>query len=1268
MSSVQIADNGKADNTLKKILLLFILAVVAYCGNIFSLDLFFGVNFLFGSIAVWIVLSLYGSFWAIAVGVCASTYTFILWHHPYAILIFTAEILFVSYFWKNHHQNIVFYNTIYWLCLGLPLCLFFYGVILPIGWQGTLMIALKQAVNGIFNAEIASLILTFIPFQQKYLKKKRQKKASLQQILFTLLIAFILLPILAQMVLYGQERFSKIGEDVETVLRQSSQGLNEKLQLAESQYLILFDDLSDLIERDGIQPTAVAASMQSVLTFFPEVEQVEFFDQDLELVMRQGRDLPVSPSEDIDSFGMSHQLQLMEAQQTGETVAETHLEDGVPFFSYCSSLQNEQGTVCADINVNFLNDFLQTELKGWQLPHLRAVVVDQSLQWVLADSRGVETPGQLWSWLEGRDLEQLSENVSLSLPPVQLGLPAIARWFQSVGFLSFSPPEMLLPVDIWVTLDIAPYIQDLEAHYIRSLSLVLILLLGAIATAFWVSRWLGMPLNRLSAMTTDVQHSFQEDQKIILPTSQIFEFDNLSHNFQIMLNVLQHQFEAILQNAASLEEQVDIRTKDLQEQIQQRQSVEEQLRLSEERYELAMAATNDGIWDWDLRSNEVYLSLSWMHIVGYEDEPLPHLYESWAQLVHPEDLPIAEAVLKEYLAGNTRFYESTHRILHRDGNYRWVYNRAKCLRDDQGKAFRIVGTMTDINDQVAAENQLKLAKEEAEKANRAKSEFLATMSHEIRTPMNAVIGMTGLLLDTPLRNQQKEFVEIIRSSGNNLLTIINDILDFSKIESGKLELENQPFQVRQCVEECLDIVASRANEKSLNIAHVLDPHLAPWVMGDVTRLRQILVNLLGNAVKFTEKGEVVVFVQANTCELGTRRSQRLTFAVLDTGIGIPPERMDRLFQSFSQVDASTTRQYGGTGLGLVISQRLTTAMGGKMWVESNGKIAGDKSEITSPLSLEGYEFSRAQTIFYCQLPLAIAPEQPLIQLQQKTTEAIQLPQKNALILHPNNLVSCSLASHLAHFGVQTKIAASLPEVLENLKEQKPSFDVVLIAQRMADSVGISAVQQIREQHPTLPLMLLSNRGRQSHTDHDSEDKFRTTLYQPFKQSHLYNNLVNLFTKQTSNSAQAVKATPLKQSPFDSRLGEVYPLSILLAEDNIVNQKVALNVLQRLGYVADVVANGLEVLSALKIKTYDVILMDIQMPEMDGLEATKLIKEHWQSMNQTALCPSIIAMTANAMTGDRQICQEAGMEDYLSKPIQVPALVQVLKQTAQRRQA
>ncbi|MCW5317725.1 response regulator [Nostoc sp. KVJ3] len=859
-----------------------------------------------------------------------------------------------------------------------------------------------------------------------------------------------------------------------------------------------------------------------------------------------------------------------------------------------------------------------------------------------------------------------------------------------------------------------------------------------------------------------------------------------------------------------------------------RKQSENALRSSEEQLKLALDAVDEGLWDWNLATGEVYRSPRWYTMLGYDPEELDKDIKVINKLLHPEDRRLVQQRLIAHLKGKTPFYEVQARFLTKSGKWKWILDRGKLVnRDSQGKFLRIVGTHLDITERKKAEEalqeqyqralllkqiteeirqslqlekilqttvtevqrilqadrvlifqikpdgsgevvqeavvpewsvilnkdicdaclqdryldlyrdgqitaisdlgftglkscqieqcqiksnlivpilvrkdlwgllilhqhnrprqwtelemdllkhladqmgialtqaqllakethqanllaqqneELNLAKQAAEAANMSKSNFLATMSHEIRTPMNAVIGMTGLLLDTPLKPEQLDYVETIRNSGDALLTIINDILDFSKIESGNLELEEQPFDLQVCVEEALDLLAPQAALKGIELMYELQSQTPNLIVGDITRLRQILWNLVSNAVKFTNVGEVAIAIAMQQQVLkpnpatGDRLYYEFLFAVSDTGIGIPSDRVDRLFKPFSQVDASMTRRYGGTGLGLAISKRLSEIMGGRMWVESE-TFKGSTFYFTLMLQVDSATIDNS---------LSIYPE---------------FVGKRLLLAADNiNLRKC-LTGKLQSWGVDVQ-SVELRAAVTCLIQEDP-FDLIIldIDSPHLNICNLTAqIRAIPRQH-NLPLVMLTFKGKQTLEVKQIASEFTAFLHKPVRHYQLYNTLLQIWRGSWSSKRDSqitipsYSRLPTPNLPkIDVQPPQSLPLKILLVEDVLVNQKIALKMLQRLGFRADVANNGREALEALQRQRYDIVFMDIQMPEMDGWETTIRIRQEFSPHAQ----PWITAMTAHARLEDRQECLRVGMDDYISKPIRIEAMEAVLK--------
>jgi PAS domain S-box-containing protein len=642
---------------------------------------------------------------------------------------------------------------------------------------------------------------------------------------------------------------------------------------------------------------------------------------------------------------------------------------------------------------------------------------------------------------------------------------------------------------------------------------------------------------------------------------------------------------------------------------------EEMLRLSEARFREVVDIPGKFVWETTLEGKILFISDRVAGVLGYTADDMKQ--RGFFEGIVPEDAVIATA--KFYYAAQKaqRFSDLEFRAQAKDGHIVWLSTRGAPMFGPEGKLSGYRGICEDITERKQIQQEVIDAKEAAESASRAKSEFLANMSHEIRTPMNAVVGMTSLLLGTELNTDQRNYAQTIRQSADTLLTIISDILDFSKIESGKLELENHPFDLAGLVEEAIDCVALQAGDKKIELHWHLAPELPPGFNGDITRLRQILVNLLSNAVRFTTEGDVSISVARAESDVG---DHFVLFSVWDTGIGIPTDKVDKLFQSFTQVDASTSRRFGGTGLGLAISRKLTELMGGRIWVESE-EGRGSAFHVAVPLQEA--------------LPPKTLVPNPI------------LKGKTLLVVAPHIGVRTMIEDFCRAWGMSAITLGSGGDVVKKLRSL-PSVHAAIIEEDLPDQSGRDLALEIRRQKSfaSLPCILLCSLKQQSGFGQNLPTGFVACMSKPTHYQQLHAILATALKgeKVTNNLLRST-------GRIDTGFGQRRPMRILLAEDNVINQKVATRILSQMGYRPDVVQNGIEVLQALDRQKYDVILMDVQMPEMDGLEATRQIRRQWTGSRR----PWIIAMTANAMDSDRKACFDSGMDGYISKPVRIEAL-------------
>jgi len=645
----------------------------------------------------------------------------------------------------------------------------------------------------------------------------------------------------------------------------------------------------------------------------------------------------------------------------------------------------------------------------------------------------------------------------------------------------------------------------------------------------------------------------------------------------------------------------------------------QQMREYAARFSLAERAAEFGIWEWDPKTGLFDLSDGTAVMAGLGTEGLRVTGEQLYATVHPDDQEPARVAREAVFQKGGGYEHEFRRVSARDDSIRWYRNRGTVELKD-GEPVKVIGAIMDITEHKRMQSNLERAKSAAEEAARAKGDFLANMSHEIRTPMNAVVGMTTLLEDLDLPGEALDYVRTIRTSSDALLGVINDILDFSKIESGKLDLERVPFCLSQSLEEAGELLGPKAAEKGLDLVVDADPTMGDWVYGDPTRLRQILVNLVGNAVKFTGHGEIVVKAR----EVSTREGAEMLIQVRDTGIGIPVEKQDRLFQSFSQVDSSTTRRFGGTGLGLAISKRLAELMGGRLTVESQ---------------------PGAGSTFTLALPFEPAPA-----MEHAPIAETDWSGKRVLVVDDNAANRQILSVYLSNWRFSVETVPTAAAALSRIRAA--SWDLLILDWHMPEMDGVELALAVKSElgAGAPPMVMLSSGAASLGSAFGGQpNPLAAYLTKPVRRQHLHRVLAHLLS---GNRAPVRSGAPSLDAGFASRM----PLRILVADDNIVNQKVAQRLLERWGYRPDLAQDGVEVLDAVRHRSYDLVLLDVQMPVMDGIEAAERIRREVPAAHR----PYLAALTAGAFKRDRDRCIEAGMDTFLSKPLDIGELRAVLE--------
>ncbi|MDQ8202455.1 ATP-binding protein [Pelagicoccus sp. SDUM812003] len=656
------------------------------------------------------------------------------------------------------------------------------------------------------------------------------------------------------------------------------------------------------------------------------------------------------------------------------------------------------------------------------------------------------------------------------------------------------------------------------------------------------------------------------------------------------------------------------------------------------RFALATESANIAIWDWDVKNDRLVWD-DYMHeLYGCRRGEFSPSYQGWIGRIHEDDMNRVIRTIDQGLM-KARNVEFVARVERGDQDVVHIRNAGKAFLNERGEVIRYIGVASDVTGEREARIQVLDQKEEAERlairlaeavkhskdaaaeaerATRAKSAFLAMMSHEIRTPMNGVIGMASLLLDTKLDEHQRDYLNTIRTSGDALMTLINDILDYSKIESGKLDIEMAPFNLCDCVEDTMELFAARASEKNLELICIIDPNTPEEVIGDSTRLRQILANLLGNAIKFTDVGEVELRVDAPA-------DGRISFSVRDTGIGVKEDRLHKLFEVFTQADSSTTRKYGGTGLGLSISKQLANLMGGDMRVKSS---FGKGSVFSFDIAFDG---------------LLDATPHPAFEAQDS------LKGRKVAIVQSNGVVRQALQSTVSRWGMECRAFKALASLRGEMGADD-SWDLVVVDRNAAESLDDIEILNTLEKSKTTLLWLLSP----NESFERSERRF--AIYKPYRTQGLLDTVMEALA--SCDNPAGGKVSKLDARAEADQVEVKVPLKILVADDNLVNRKVARVMLKRCGYQADMACNGVEAVEAVKRREYDLIFMDCQMPEMDGFEATRVIRSlEGDRSGHKRSC--VYALTANVRDESIQMSRAAGMDGFLGKPIKLDDIRQAV---------
>ena len=1012
--------------------LLLALVAAGLAGNYFKYPIFLNIDFLFGSIFAMLALQLFGAGRGIIAAAAIAGYTYVLWNHPYAIIIMTAEVAAVSWLMTRRKVTMVVADALYWLVIGMPLVYLFYHLVMHVPPSNTYIVMTKQAMNGIANALVARLIYTAVMFRSP------SQLISLREIISNLFVLFIMLQSLVMLATTSRTDFAETDRHIRNNLKYTSQRLDHYVATwlnTRKATIVHLAEMAATRSPQQMQSRLEQATKSDANFFYIGLQDREATTTAIfplldelgrKLVGKNYSDRPFIP---VLKRTLKPMFSEVVASRTG--THGTMVSILVPLVTR----EEYKGHVIGILNLKQIREQLDTSL------------AENATLFTLLDNNGTiimtnRTDQKVMTPIErGKgSLNRLDNDVSQWIPTLPPNTPISERWKKSLYVAETSIGD-LAEWKLLLEQPVAPFQKKLYDRYTARFMLLFLILLGVMALAELLSRQALRTLEKLRLITVDLPAKLaSEDREITWPDSRIKETNHLIGNFTVMADQMIAQQHALLLAKERLEVKVEERTAELQN---------ERLRLSG-----IIAGTKAGTWEWNVQTGETLFNEHWAEIIGYSlEEIAPVSIATWIKFAHPDDLQKSGALLEKHFRGELDYYEFESRMKHKNGQWVWVLDRGKVASwNEYGKPLWMYGTHQDITKRKQSEHELMLSKADADSANSAKSQFLANMSHEIRTPMNGVLGMTQLLEMTDLTAEQREYTASLKRCGKNLMSLINDILDLSKIEAGKVDIVLADFSLHSCINDIFLMQKSVAFEKHLALDLNLSQEIPPLLVGDQLRLKQILLNLLGNAVKFTAEGQVTVSTQLlerhDTFVL-------VQIAVRDSGIGISPEFLGTMFKPFTQEDGSISRKFGGTGLGLTISLRLAELLGGTISVESTPGV-GSCFTVTLPFAVG----RKSVTCADAPPPATIAWEGPPLRI---------------LFVEDDEINIKFGASLLKKMGFGVTVVENGRECLTAL--EGGIFDLVLMDIQMPVMNGEEALRAIRakEQETTdhLPVIALT---------------------------------------------------------------------------------------------------------------------------------------------------------------------------------------------------